>query len=248
MGREKRNYSVPTNWLNLNRVVITMKVQIYQIHADRDINRVRHAKLADLAKYQGSSKVNEALYDRVFKAEIDCTDLEQLYSLINSSGHPLYHGGEMKVSDVVVTEKGAFYCDRFGFSEIEFDEAKAVIPESLMRVLYVEPGKVPYETEIPDMLEFEQQAVQGPFELVHLDRRTLLLCNEEAKHEGKPGNRRLDNGSIIAGPFLIVGDGGSNFCSLTDAQAERYMQKFKEPHEISQEEVQDDMGMHFIPL
>lgn len=248
MGREERNYSVPANRLKLNCVVKTMKVQIYQIHVDRDKNRVRHVKLDDLAKYQGSSKVNEALYDRVFKAEVDCEDLEQLYTLINCNGHPLYHGGEMKVSDVVVTEEGAFYCDRFGFSEIEFDEAKAVIPEGLMRVLYVEPGKAPYETEIPDMLEFEQQAVQGPIELVHLDRRTLLLCNEEAKYERKPGNRRLDNGSIIAGPFLIVGDGGSEFCSLTDAQAERYMQKFKDPHEISQDEVQADMGMHFIPL
>lgn len=225
-----------------------MKARIYQIHVDRDENRVRHLKLDDLAKYQGSSKVNEALYDRVFKAEVDCSDLEQLFSLINGSGHPLYHGGEMKVSDVVVTEEGAFYCDRFGFVEIDFDEAKAVVPECLMRVLYVEPGKAPYETEIPDMLEYEQQAVQGPMELVHLDRRTLLICNEEAKFERKPGNRRLDNGSVIAGPFLIVGDGGSTFCSLSDEQADRYMEKFKEPHEISQDEVQADMGMYFIPL
>lgn len=225
-----------------------MKVQIYQIHVDRDKNCVRHLKLDDLAKYQGSSKVNEALYDRVFKAEVDCSDLEQLFSLINGSGHPLYHGGEMKVSDVVVTEEGAFYCDRFGFAEIEFDEAKAVVPEGIMRVLYVEPGKAPYETEIPDMLEYEQQAVLGPIEPVQLDRRTVLLCSEEAKFEGKPGNRRLDNGSIIAGPFLIVGESGSDFCSLSDEQVDRYVEKFKEPHEISQDEVQADMGMYFIPL
>lgn len=72
-----------------------MQVRIYQINVDRDENRVRHAKLDHLAKYQGSSKVNETLYDRVFRAEMDSDDLEHLYTLINTKGHPLYHGGEM---------------------------------------------------------------------------------------------------------------------------------------------------------
>ena len=81
-----------------------------------------------------------------------------------------------------------------------------------------------------------------------LDRKTLLICNEEGKLQGMQGNRRLENGSVIAGPFLIVRDGGSDFASLTDHQTELYMNKFKKPQEISQEEVQADMGMTFIPL
>ena len=225
-----------------------MQVRVYQIDPDRDQNRIRYESLNDLPKYQGSSKVDESLYDRVLRADVDCESLEQLYTLLNTKGHPLHHGSQMKVSDVVVTDQGAFYCDRFGFAKIEFDESKAQIPADCMRVLYVEPGKIPYETEIPNSLEGEQQAVQGPIEPVQLDRRTLLLCSEEAKYEGKPGNRRLDNGSVIAGPILIVGERGSNFCSLSDEQVDRYMEKFKEPHEISQDEVQADMGMYFIPL
>lgn len=138
-----------------------MRVRVYQINPDRDKNRIMYERLDDLQKYQGSSKVDESLYDRVLRADVDCESLEQLYTLLNTKGHPLHHGGQMKVSDVVVTDEGAFYCDRFGFAEIGFDEAKARIPADCMRVLYVEPGKAPYETEIPNTLSGAQQAVQG---------------------------------------------------------------------------------------
>lgn len=222
-----------------------MQVCVYQINPDRDINRIRHENLSDLPKYQGSSKVDENLYDRVLRADVDCESLEQLYTLLNTKGHPLHHGGQMKVSDVVVTDQGAFYCDRVGFSEIEFDESKAQIPADCMRVLYVEPGKIPYETEIPNSLDGEQQAVQGLIDLVYLDHEAILVCNDEGKPIGMDGNRVLDNGTIIAGPFFITGDGGENFCSLSDAQAEYFTQRFQEPEDISQEDVQADTGFIF---
>ena len=81
-----------------------MQVNVYQINPDRDKNRVRYERLDDLPKYQGRSKVDESLYDRVLRADVDCENLEQLYTLINSKGHPLHHGGQMKVSDVIVTD------------------------------------------------------------------------------------------------------------------------------------------------
>lgn len=222
-----------------------MQVRVYQINPDRDINRIRHESLNNLSKYQGSSKVDESLYDRVLNADVDCESLEQLYTLINTKGHPLHHGGHMKVSDVVVTDESAFYCDRFGFAKIGFDEAKAQIPEGMMRVLYVEPGKAPYETEIPNSLDGEQQAVQGLIDLVYLDHGAILVCNDEGKLIGMEGNRVLDNGTIIAGPFFITGDGGENFCSLTDEQASHFMLRFMEPEDISQEDVQSDTGFIF---
>ena len=86
-----------------------MRVKIYQINPDRDQNRVMHERLDNLARHQGSAKVDESLYDRVLKADVDCDNLEQLYALLNTEGHPLYHGGQLKVSDVVVTDEGAFY-------------------------------------------------------------------------------------------------------------------------------------------
>lgn len=224
-----------------------MQVRVYQINPDRDANRVMHERLGDLQKYQGSSTVDESLYDRVLRADVDCENLEQLYTVLNISGHPLHHGGQMKVSDVVVTEEGAFYCDRVGFVGIEFDESKAQIPEGMMRVLYVEPGKPAYETEIPNSWEARSQAVQGILECVCMDCDTVLLCNDEGKLNGMKGNRRLDNGTVIAGPFLIVGD-GNEFQSLTDAQAAYFMDRFKEPEDITQDEVEADTYIYFVPL
>lgn len=222
-----------------------MQVRLYQINPDREQNRVMHEPLDNLPKNQGSSKVDESLYDRVLRADVYCENLEQLYTKLNTEGHPLHHGGQMKVSDVVVTDEGAFYCDRLGFAAIGFDESKAQIPEGMMRVLYVEPGKAPYETEIPNSLEGEQQAVQGLIDLVYLDRGGILVCNDEGKLIGMEGNRVLDNGTIIAGPFFITGDGGEDFCSLTDAQVNYFMERFQEPEEISQEDVQADTGFIF---
>ena len=210
-----------------------MQVRVYQIDPDRDQNRIRYESLNDLPKYQGSSKVDESLYDRVLRADVDCESLEQLYTLLNTKGHPLHHGGQMKVSDVVVTDQGAFYCDRFGFAKIEFDESKAQIPADCMRVLYVEPGKIPYETEIPNTLDGEQQAVQGLIDLVYLDRGGILVCNDEGKLIGMDGNRVLDNGTIIAGPFFICGCDTERFTGLTEKQQQTYLRQFHYPEQFA---------------
>ena len=56
------------------------------------------------------------------------------------------------------------------------------------------------------------------------------------------GNRRIGESTIIAGPFFAVGLTEDDFRSLTDAEVEKYMEYFKEPHQISQDEVNSDMG------
>ena len=71
------------------------------------------------------------------------------------------------------------------------------------------------------------------------------VCNDEGKLLGMEGNRRLDNGSIIAGPFFVIGDAGEHFRSLTDAEVNKYLQLYAEPQQISQREVQADMGFTF---
>ena len=52
--------------------------------------------------------------------------------------------------------------------------------------------------------------------------------------------------SIIAGPFFVIGEAGENFRSLTDEEVSRYLQIYAEPHQISQREVQADMGFTFL--
>ncbi len=115
-----------------------------------------------------------------------------------------------------------------------------------LRIVMVEPEKPAYVTEIPNTLEAEQQAVGGGLiDIVYLDQG-ILVCNDEGKLRGMEGNRRLDNGSVIAGPFFVVGDAGENFRSLTDAEADHFLQRFSQPEQISQQEVQADMGFMFI--
>ena len=120
--------------------------------------------------------------------------------------------------------------------------------EDIMRVVYVEPNKVPRVMEMPHTLEAEQKAVGGFIELVYNGDNTAIVCNDEGKLIGMEGNRRLGNGTIIAGPFFVVGLTEDDFRSLTDEEVAKYMNRFAEPEQISQEEVESDMGFTIIPF
>ena len=113
--------------------------------------------------------------------------------------------------------------------------------ENKLRVVMVEPGKPAYETEIDNTLEAEQKAVGGYIEVVPLGDGKLLICNEEGKLSGMQGNRRIGK-DIIAGPFFIVGEDGDEFRSLTDEEVKESLERFAEPEENSQEEVENDMS------
>lgn len=113
--------------------------------------------------------------------------------------------------------------------------------ENKLRVVMVEPGKPAYETEIDNTLEAEQKAVGGYIEVVPLDNEKILVCNEEGKLNGMQGNRRIGK-DIIAGPFFIVGEDGDEFRSLTDEEVKESLERFAEPEEISQEEVENNMS------
>lgn len=225
-----------------------MRVKIYQVNNDRDPNGVKFQSLDRLEKFQGSTQIDSSAYDEVFNAEMEFSGLEQLYTTFNTTGHPLHRGHSMSVSDVVVTDEGAFFCDSIGFVKVDFDESKTQKPDNLMKVVYVEPGKPAYEAEIRHELSAEQRAVGGLIEPVYLEDGICIVGNEEAKLIGMPGNRRLETGGIMAGPFFVVGDANGDFRSLTDEETQRMLEQFSEPHEISQDEVEADTGFVFIPM
>lgn len=119
------------------------------------------------------------------------------------------------------------------------------MPETY-RVVFVEPGKPAVEKEIGTKLEDLQAAVGGLIECIYSHNDgTIIVANDEAKLIGMEGNRRLGNGSIIAGPFFVIGDAGEEFRSLTDAEVSRYLQQYAEPLQIPEREVQADMGFTF---
>lgn len=221
-----------------------MRTKIYQINTERDSDRVKFESFDIMRKLQGSKSVNASIYDEVFNAEIDETDLEEIFTKFNTEGHPLHRGHSLSVSDVVVNENGAFFCDSIGFRSIDFDESQTQKPDNLMRIVYVEPNKKPYVAEVEHTLEAEQKAVgDGLIEPIYNDDDTCCIGNEEAKLRGMPGNRHYnDCGSILAGPFFVCGLTEDDFRGLTDEEVTKYMDRFAEPEEISDDEVQADTG------
>lgn len=220
-----------------------MDIKIYQINADRDADRVKFLPHDYLQSVQGKPTINASIYDEVFCGDVDCQTLEDIYMKFNTEGHPLHRGHSLAVSDIVQTPDGYFYCDSTGFVKTEFDESLIQRPDNLMRIVYVEPHRKPFVSEIESALEAEQKAVCGLIDIVYNDDGTCIVCNDEAKLIGMEGNRYLDDGhTIIAGPFFICGTTEDDFCGLTDQEVERYMDRFAQPEDISPAEVEADMG------
>lgn len=118
-----------------------------------------------------------------------------------------------------------------------------------LTVVMVEPHRAPYVTEIMDELSALQRAVGGYIEVVGNGDGTLIICNEEGKLQGLDGNRRIHDGaSVIAGTFFVVGDDGENFRSLTESEVVKYMDRFKEIEDISQDEVEFDTDIIVISM
>ena len=221
-----------------------MRVNIYHINKERDVNN----KLYSV--YQNGDTVDPSIYDEVFSAELDTSNLEEIHRMMKFEGHPLMRGVNVTVSDVVTVNGRAHICQPRGFEEIDFDVSKTQKPDNLMRVVYVEPNKPAYVADVEHKLEAEQKAVGGHIEAVYLeDDNTCIICNEEAKLNGMPGNRRFGDGSsIIAGPFFVCGLTEDDFRSLTDEEVEKYMDRFAVPDQISQDEVEADVGFTIISM
>lgn len=100
-----------------------------------------------------------------------------------------------------------------------------------IKVLVVEPNKLPYEKVIQNRLRDKQQIVDGYIEYVRLleDDSVVLICNEDGKINGSEYNRDIGY-DIIAGTFIIArecADDGEDR-SLTDEQIEKYKDRFNQ--------------------
>ena len=116
--------------------------------------------------------------------------------------------------------------------------------DSKIKVLMVEPHKLPKVTMLDRSLDALQKAVsigaesQGLIEIIPLENNVCLLCNEEGKLIGLEGNRRLWR-DIIAGTFYICGDSKSGaLCSLSEENIRKYTILFSLPETFTDEEVQ----------
>ena len=107
-----------------------------------------------------------------------------------------------------------------------------------MRIVIVEQGRKPYETELECDLESMQHCVGGAIEAVYEPegRDAALICNDEGKLLNLPLNRALrdEDGKIydvIAGTFFICGapPDSESFTSLTDEQVAYWLKRFAKP-------------------
>ena len=230
-----------------------MRVKIFQINSSRDTKSVKYQSMKMLSVITGKKVVDPEIYDEVYEGELETSNLEEIFRMFNHSqsyrhaGHPLFRGHSLSVSDVVVIDNRAYFCQPVGFQEIEFDTTKTHKPDNLIKVVYVEPNKVPYVAEVENTLEGLQRAVDGLIEPIYIeDDGTCLIGNEESKLIGMKGNRRIGDGStIIAGPFFVIGTTEDSFRGLTDEEVVKYMNRFEEPEMIDQAEVQEDTGFVF---
>lgn len=136
------------------------------------------------------------------------------------------------------------YCFVYDKREVQ------IMPGEKLKVVMVEPHKPAYVTEIGSDYKSLQKAVGGGLiEPIYFldDPNVVIVGNDEAKLIGMEGNRSFPDG-IIAGPFFICGDGGEDFCSLTDEQSEKYVRRFAEPENITRQEVEDDMRIEIIGM
>lgn len=98
-----------------------------------------------------------------------------------------------------------------------------------LKVLYIEPNKLPEVIFIDKDLESMQQTVsygdEGLIETVYLqkDNNVVLVCNEEGKINGMKPNRDIGH-DIIYGPFFIaaIDKSSDEFKSLSDEQILNY--------------------------
>ena len=116
-----------------------------------------------------------------------------------------------------------------------------------MRILIIEPQKVPYEKEIDKDFRVMQSIVGGLIQAVDLDKNTSLVCNEEGKLIGLEGNRRVGE-DIIAGTFFLCGfNEEGEFTSINDEQIIKYSERFKEPEHYGFYDVKEAATMEVIP-
>ena len=126
--------------------------------------------------------------------------------------------------------------------------------EKVIKVLKVEPHKAPEAVALKNELSALQEAVSigaeyvGLIEVVWLNEKTCIICNEEAKLINLEPNRRLGR-DVLCGVFYVAGqtkDG--EFASLPDAEMKKWAERFAEPESISDSEVVKTLVTKFFAL
>ena len=123
-----------------------------------------------------------------------------------------------------------------------------------IRVLMIAPGKEPDIVTLDNNLDALQKAVsidapsQGLIEIITLDKKNCILCNEEGKLIGLEPNRRLGY-DILCGVFYICGQSkDGELRSLSEDRIRFWSHVFAEPEYFEDDEVEKALSAGFTIL
>lgn len=109
-----------------------MKIRIFQINPDRDIDHIRFLSTKWLFSHAGYETISPAIYDMVFEGEVPAKELGEVFAMFNRDDRPntkTMHS--LSISDVVAVDEsdtvapGYYYCDPIGFTKVAFGEPRA---------------------------------------------------------------------------------------------------------------------------
>ena len=125
-------------------------------------------------------------------------------------------------------------------NELEKNLSKIYAERNNFLCVVVEPG-LPARREYTDgSLKSLQRLVGGLIEPLYnyeSGEDIIMIGNEEARVLELEPNRKFEGLQPLCGTFVILGDGGDDFVSLTEEQAELYCQKFKKPDRFTEQEI-----------
>lgn len=126
--------------------------------------------------------------------------------------------------------------------------------ERFIKVLKVAPFLPPKVIALENNLTALQEAVsigadyRGLIEVIDLDEKTCIICNEEGKLIGLEPNRRLGD-DILCGVFYVAGQNKrGDFVSLSESQIAQYSQIFANIDIISPDEVENTVIFTFVEI
>ncbi len=148
------------------------------------------------------------------------------------------YDGKIALYDAMLEDLGQDATDVLPAELAEFKAAIRYAPENdprpeKLRVLVVEPRKIPYAKDILAGQEGLSEEVKGPIAAKYpFEDMVALVYNDEAKEMGHPLNRALYNDQgqpcdVIPGTFLVVGIGEDTFTSLPENLMDKYAQQFQ---------------------
>ncbi len=118
--------------------------------------------------------------------------------------------------------------------------------EKTIRVLKVAPKELPVVVYLTNELSALQEAVEGLIEIIEINEKVCLLCNEEGKLNGMEPNRRFGC-DVLCGTFYVTGQNKhGDLASLSQKNIQTYTAMFYELEDISREEAEQAMFMRFF--